>query len=109
MNVNKITAKQMKINDMSKIKSDSIYSYFSGSYFNHVKAKKNYASAAVKDFHIAKIAPSVQIKNIPIFSRFGMRLLWFMILDRLRFKSKDEKLLKKLVKADRIKTKYLRV
>src|SRR5574344_1717008 len=107
MKIDKISqTQQNQINRISQLKNESIFSYFSGSYKEHVRAKKAYATEAIKDFQLTKQAKGASFQNISLFSKPGMRIALFMILDKLRIKSPAEKQFNKFAKAERALQKY---
>lgn len=77
------------------LRSSMIFDAFLGNYKNFKEAKKEYASLAVKDFEKIKSLPVSQA-TAPIFTKYGLNMMYVAIRDFFRIKTPDEKLLKQM-------------
>ncbi len=82
-----------KISKLSQLKSDKAFGYLSGDYKKVREVSKQIASECVNDFDSFLKAKSTEIKNIPIFSKFGLNTIWVSFIEKLTKKTPEEKLL----------------
>jgi dGTPase len=95
-----------KIDEISKIKSRSVTAVMNGDFKTYKASKREYAKQAVSDFETAKQAPGMSIKNVPLFSKLGMRMFGIAIKDFFSPKTAEEKILKQKTKLYKMETKY---
>jgi hypothetical protein len=79
-----------------------------GGYKDFRKARKEFANEAISDFETAKEAKLMEIKNVPVFSALGMKLINFYLRSKLAIKTPEEKILKQYSKLEKMKKKYLK-
>ena len=85
----------IQLNRVASLRHSMMMDAVLGNYKNFKNAKKEYASLAVQDFESIKKLPVLRL-DAPLFSIFGMRMMYIGIRDFFRIKTPDEKLLKKL-------------
>lgn len=101
----KITPVQQRINRLQQLKADTIWSTVTGDYKGFKKAAKEFAKEAVQDFEAAKAVQVPLYNKVSIFSKTGLKMFKIWLLNKLRIKTPEEKLLKKLMKEDALKEK----
>jgi hypothetical protein len=97
--------KAEKINQLSALKNGMTAAIIDGDYKSYKATKRTYAKQAIEDFAAAKQAPAMTIQNIPIFSKFGWKILKMAIREHFSRKTPEEKLLNqkaKLVKMEEL-------
>jgi hypothetical protein len=85
-------------------RTSMVYSAAKGNYKEFKQASKEYASLAVKNFELLSQVKAPSIK-VPLFSAIGWNMFKVYLLNKLRIKTPDEKLLKKLGQEQEIKNK----
>lgn len=100
----KISAISPTVKILSDLKTKKLISAISGNYKEYKETSKQFATIAVKDFKAAKEAPCPSIKNVPLFSKVGLKMAKVWFLNLFRIKTPDEKLLKKMIEDDKAKT-----
>lgn len=100
--------KEQKIEELSKLKNNQMTTALTGTYKEFRKARQDFAKEAITDFEAAKEAKSMEIKNIPVFSGFGLKMLVFYLKDRLTKKTLEQKILHQYAKLDKMKNNYLK-
>jgi len=88
---------------LSDLKSKMLVSTVLGDYRGYKTASKEFASIAVKDFQAAKNAPSPSVKNVPLFSKVGLKMAKVWFLNLFRIKTPEEKLLRKMAEEEKAK------
>ena len=85
-----------QLNKAKQLRTSMTYDVMLGSYKAFKNAKKEYASLAVKDFQAVSQIKAPEV-SVPLFSKLGLRFMFFAIREFFRIKTPDEKLLKKMV------------
>lgn len=85
----------------SQIKTDMVWAVIDGNYKAYKNAKITFAKEAINNFEAAKNAKGPNIERVPIFSKLGLKMAKIWLLDKLRRKTPEEKILKQLVKQDK--------
>ena len=88
-----LTVKQ--IERVRQLRSSMVYDAISGNYKAYKKARKEYASLAIQDFDTVRTMKAPKV-TAPLFSKYGLNMLWVYVRDLFRFKTPDEKTLKKM-------------
>ena len=88
-----LTVKQ--IERVRHLRSSMVYDAISGNYKAYKKARKEYASLAIQDFDTVRQMKAPKV-TAPLFSKYGLNMLWVYVRDLFRFKTPDEKTLKKM-------------
>lgn len=101
----KITPIQQRINRLQQLKAETAWATVTGDYKGFKQAAKEFAKEAVQDFEAAKAAKGPSIKNVPLFSKTGLKMAKVWLLNKFRIKTPEEKMLKKLIKEDALKEK----
>lgn len=91
--------------ELSRLKSDKIYSTILGDYKGYKEASKAYAEIAKDNFELAIKAPTPKVSGISLFSKTGMRVLKVLFLDKFRVKTPAEKEFNKMVELEKSKRK----
>ena len=98
---------KLQLDRMDKLKTDMIYNAIKGNYKGYKNAKKEYSSLAIKDFdtliQLSQQKPTRPSVTVPLFSKFGMNMLYIRIRDAFRIKTTDEKIFKSLAQEAEIK------
>ena len=81
-----------------------IYDSLLGDYKSFKSARKEYAKLAVQDLDAIKQLPRPNV-NVPLFSRYGMRMMKIWFCELFRIKTPEEKLLNKMGKELKAKQK----
>ena len=87
-----LTVKQ--IERVRHLRSSMVYDAISGNYKAYKKARKEYASLAIQDFDTVRQMKAPKV-TAPLFSKYGLNMLWVYVRDLFRFKTPEEKILKK--------------
>lgn len=90
-----LTIKQLE--RVRHLRASMVYDAVSGNYKAYKKARKEYASLAVKDLDAVRNLKAPKV-TVPLFSKYGLNMLGVYLRDLFRLKTPDEKLLKKLGK-----------
>ena len=77
------------------LRSSMAYDAFFGNYKSFKEAKKEYASLAVQDIQKIRELPAPSV-NAPLYSKYGLNMLYVAIRDFFRKKTPDEKRLKQM-------------
>ena len=77
------------------LRSSMVTDALLGNYKKFKEAKKEYATLAVQDFKKVRELPCPRA-SAPIFTRYGLNLLYVMVRDFFRIKSPAEKKLKQM-------------
>ena len=102
MNVQKIIQTPIA-QKMKKLKFEYSIDVITGNYKNAKKTYREFAKLAVDNYETAKvIGPAIQ-GNIPLFSKYGINALKYIIYNFFTKKTSEEKLLKKLSKENSIR------
>jgi hypothetical protein len=72
-----------------------IYDAISGNYKAYKKARNEYASLAIQDFDTVRSMNAPKV-TAPLFSKYGFNMLCVYVRDLFRFKTPEEKVLKKM-------------
>jgi len=105
--VQKIISQSAKITqELSRLKSNKIYSSVIGDYKGYKQASKEYAELAKDNFELSQKALGPRVKNVPLFSKIGMRILKVWFLDKFRIKTPAEKELNKMLKLEKAKKSF---
>ena len=88
-----LTVKQ--IERVRHLRSSMVYDAISGNYTAYKKARKEYSSLAIQDFDTVRQMKAPKV-TAPLFSKYGLNMLWVYVRDLFRFKTPDEKTLKKM-------------
>ena len=88
-----LTVKQLE--RVRHLRSSMVYDAISGNYKAYKKARKEYASLAIQDFDTVRTMKAPKV-TAPLFSKYGLNMLWVYVRDLFRFKTPDEKTLKKM-------------
>ena len=97
----------MTVDLYRKLYFDMLSPLFRGHYKEYRKAKKVYASFAVKNFDLIMNTQLINKKiNVPLFSKQGLKILKIALLNMVSRKSHDEKLLSKMIADEKLKRKY---
>ncbi len=86
------------LQELHQLKAKKVFSIMTGDYKTAIESSKKYAQLAVDNFELATQPYSPVQASIPLFSKIGWNCFKFMILDKFRKYSPEEKKLTKLVK-----------
>lgn len=84
------------VQKIQKLKSDMQLSILYGDYKTARTARKELAKIGVDNFALVAKTPNTIKGEIPVFSKFGMRILFFNLLEKFRCKTPEEKKFKEL-------------
>ena len=87
----------LQLNRVSQLRNSMMMDAILGNYKDFKNAKKEYASIVIQDFDAIKKLPA-QKAEVPLFSKYGLRMIYVMIRDFFRIKTPEEKCLKKMGK-----------
>lgn len=87
---------------LTQLKSEMVISSVTGNYKAFKSAIKEHAKLAVDNFELSKNLASPSVKA-PLFSKIGLKMAKVWVLNLLRIKTPEEKLLKKMAKQERLK------
>lgn len=94
---------------MRQLRNAKMYNYMLGDYKAYKQSAKDFAKIAVEnplEFRALQQTPAPKV-TVPLFSSMGFKMLKIWFLEKFRIKSPEEKLLKKMVKRDLYKGKFL--
>ena len=87
-----------------ELRNTMVYDAILGNYKSYKKSKIEYSKLAVQDIEAIRQLPRPSV-NVPLFSRFGMRMIYIRLCDAFRIKTPEEKLLNKMGKE--LKAKHI--
>lgn len=79
------------------LRSSMVYDAISGNYKAYKEASKEYASLAIQDFEAVRKMKAPKV-TAPLFSKYGLNMLFVYFRELFRIKTPDEKLFKKMGK-----------
>ena len=106
MRINKICpVLEPKINKLVELKRSLIFTQIIGDYSTYKIVHQEYADFGVKNFELLKSVNFPDV-NVPLFSREGLNMMKIMVKEMFREKTPEEKLLTKLFREERLRTRY---
>lgn len=93
-----------QLNRVRVLRNSMFFEAMAGNYKGFKAAKKEYASLAVQDYETIRKLESPKI-SVPLFSQFGINMIYTRIMELFRCKTSDEKLLEKMWQNEKIAQK----
>ncbi len=87
---------------VTQLRNEVVYSALEGNYKKYKTALKENAKYTVANYDAIKGMAGPQIK-VPLFSKYGLKMLKVMFLNFFRVKTPEEKLLKEIIKKEKLK------
>jgi hypothetical protein len=79
-----------------QLKLENGISIFMGNYRNAIKAQRELAKIGVDNFELMTKIESPVKGTVPLLSKLGFRLLLAMLIDKIRYKTPEEKKYRKM-------------
>ena len=95
---------KVQLDRARELRNTMFYDSLLGDYKSYKAAAKEYSKLAVQDIDAICQLPKPSA-NIPLLSRFGLRVLYIKLRDAFRIKTPEEKQLLKLSKELKVKQK----
>lgn len=86
------------VKKVSDLKFDTATSVLTGKFRNAIKAQKELADLALDNFETVAKVPVRTVREAPIFSKFGLRVILFKLINALRCKTPAEKIFREMCK-----------
>lgn len=96
----KISGVNPIVQRITQLRNEAVYSAVEGNYKNFKNAIKENAKLTLENYELAKQVGNPVIKNVPLFSKIGMRIMKVMLLNFFRIKTPEEKKLYELKRSE---------
>lgn len=98
MNVEKVDMSNPIAQKIHELKLENGLSIFAGKYGDAIKAQKQLAKIGIDNFELVTKVESPIKGTVPVFSKYGFRMILSMLIDKFRIKTPEEKKLEKCVR-----------
>ena len=96
MNVEKVDMSDPIAQKIYKLKFENSLLIFSGQYRDAIKAQKELAKIGIDNFELVTKVESPIKGTIPVFSKYGFRIVLARLIDKFRIKTPTEKKFRKM-------------